>query len=268
MYRDGSDDAVQAAQQVKQWFNNHHIRVDILSQLNLSQSSIVYDEKVDLVVVLGGDGTYLKAVQFVSDHQVPFLGINMGSFGFLTVHRYEFIDRYLDLTIDGQMELEERTLVGISLVKEKYIRKYRALNDLVIERGALSHLIDISIDIESQSIYSVKADGLIVSSPTGSTAYNLAAGGPILHPQVQSLVITPICSHSLTNRPVIVPDTCEISLRIKNQQGFLTVDGRNTAQISNEHQVIVRKSKKSHRTLRSSEHNDFLLLKDKLKFSQ
>jgi len=268
VYREGSKDTLQTAQCVKQWFKKRHIFVDIRSQRALSQDSVVYDGKADLVIVLGGDGTYLRAVQFVSDPQVPFFGINMGSLGFLTVHRAELLEQYLSLMMEESMEVEERSLLEISIIKQKHIRKYRALNDLVVERGALSHLIGISIAIDNQDIYSVKADGLIVATPTGSTAYNLAAGGPILHPQVQSLVITSICSHSLTSRPVIVSDTCEVSVSIKNPTSFLTIDGRNVAQISNEHKVVVRKSKRKHRTLRHSQHNDFLLLKDKLKFSQ
>ena len=267
VYREGSREAAQTAQRTEQWFKNHHISVDVRSQVDLNNPS-VYEKKVDLTVVLGGDGTYLKAVQFISNHLVPFLGINMGSFGFLTVHRHEFMDRYLNSVLNGKMYVEERALIDILVLNQKHVRKYKALNDLVIERGALSHLIDISIAIENQDIYSVKADGLIVSSPTGSTAYNLAAGGPIVHPQVKSLAVTPICSHSLTSRPVVVPDSWEMSFQIKSEKAFLTIDGRNTAQISNEHKVVVKKSNKKHRTLREPHHNDFLLLKDKLKFSQ
>ena len=139
---------------------------------------------------------------------------------------------------------------------------------MVMERGAFSHLIDISIAVQNEDIYSVKADGIIISSPTGSTAYNLAAGGPILHPQVNSFAITPICSHSLTNRPVIVPDGCEMRFKLNRQSAFLTIDGKKRAQISNTDTIKLKKSLIKHKTLRQVQHNDFLLLKDKLKFSQ
>ena len=270
VYRNNSPNIVQIVNQVEKWFETHQINTQTFPQSSLSEKNPVHFG-IDLVLVLGGDGTYLKAVQCVSDHSIPFLGINMGSFGFLTVHRQELIIPCLQSILQGKMIIEERSLIEVSLYKGVNQKsEFLALNDMVIERGSFSHLINISIIIQNQNIYSITADGVIVSSPTGSTAYNLAAGGPILHPQVNSFAITPICSHSLTNRPVIVPDTYEMSFRINNedQSAFLTIDGRKTAQISKKQSVKMKKSIMKHRTLRQANHNDFLLLKDKLKFSQ
>ena len=267
VYRDDLPEAQKAAMRVQEWFRKKHIEAEVKAQKSLTPPT-VYQKKVSLVVVLGGDGTYLKAARFVSQDEVPFLGINMGSLGFLTAHPFTVMEESLQKVLDGQMREEERTLLDIRLVKAKGVWKYLALNDMVIERGSFSHLIDISIMVEDQSIYSVKADGLIVSTPTGSTAYNLAAGGPILHPQVKALSITPICSHSLTQRPVLVPQNCEMSFHIGRQSAFLTIDGRGACQISSSHKVVVRQSTKKHLTLRTRDHNDFLLLKNKLKFSQ
>lgn len=270
IYRDNSSDIIQVVTHAEKWLKRKQLNTQVFSQSSISkQAPIRFD--VDLVLVLGGDGTYLKAVQCLPDHSVPFLGVNMGSFGFLTVHRQELIIHCLESTLKGKMALEERSLIDVSLqINKNQDNKFLALNDMVIERGAFSHLINISISIQDQNIYSLTADGVIISTPTGSTAYNLAAGGPILHPQVNSFAITPICSHSLTNRPVIFPDTYEMSFRInnENQSAYLTIDGRKMAQISKEQPVQVKKSTMKHRTLRQTEHNDFLLLKDKLKFSQ
>ena len=270
IYKNESPNIIQMATQAEKWFKKKQINTLIFPQSSLLNPPSLKNN-IDLVLVLGGDGTYLQAVQHIPDHSVPFLGINMGSFGFLTVHRQESIIYCLESVLQGKMILEDRSLIDIAVNQETNQKsQFLALNDMVIERGSFSHLINISIAIQNQNIYSIKADGVIVSSPTGSTAYNLAAGGPILHPQVNSFAITPICSHSLTNRPVIIPDTCEMSFRIKNinQSAFLTIDGRKMAQISNKNIVKMKKSLMKHKTLRQENHNDFLLLKDKLKFSQ
>ncbi len=261
-------DMLNIVARTEKWLEKNHIRTKTFSQSALSKKKNG-DFPVDFVLVLGGDGTYLQAVQCVSRHAIPFLGINMGSFGFLTVHPQSAIISCLKSFLSGKMKTEERALMEVRLFKgKKEEGRFLALNDMVMERGAFSHLIGIAIYIQDKNIYSVKADGLILSTPTGSTAYNLAAGGPILHPQVESYAITPICSHSLTNRPVIVPDTYEMMFKItnKNQHAFLTVDGRKKARISNQHMVRLRKASVRHQTLRSVDHNDFLLLREKLKF--
>ena len=268
VYRSDGADITHALQQTKKWCDDHQIKSRAVAQSALPENPSP-EESADLVVVLGGDGTYLQAVQRVPNPCVPFLGINMGSFGFLTVHRRHSLIQCLNATLQGKMLLEERALIKVSVTdKEGKESHFTALNDMVIERGSFSHLINISVAIQNQDIYSLKADGLIVSSPTGSTAYNLAAGGPILHPRVDSFTITPICSHSLTLRPVIVPDTCEMSFKITNQSAFLTIDGKKITRISHPQIIKVQKSLKKHKTLRQKNHNDFLLLKDKLKFSQ
>ena len=270
VYRSDSPNIKQTLTQVENLFKKNNIKTQSFSQTSISKESFP-PSNIDLVIVLGGDGTYLQAVQSMFNHTVPFLGINMGSFGFLTVHRQESVIHCLESVLNGEMIIEERALIDVRLNNGDHQEStFLALNDMVIERGSFSHLISISISIQNKNIYSIKADGIIISSPTGSTAYNLAAGGPILHPQVNSFAITPICSHSLTNRPVIVPDTCEMSFKInnQNQSAFLTIDGKKIVQISNKDQLTVQKSIKKHKTLREKNHNDFLLLKDKLKFSQ
>ena len=270
IYRDSSEGILQSLKEVEQHLKKKSIETKSFPQSALNKIS--YEGlQPELALVLGGDGTYLQAVQFIPNDDIPFLGINMGSFGFLTVYRKQQILSCLDTVLEGKMQIEERSVMQITVQDSaRQDRIYKALNDMVIERGSFSHLINISITIQNQNIYSVKADGLIISSPTGSTAYNLASGGPILHPKVQAFAITPICSHSLTHRPVIIPDTCSMHFQINNQNqaGFLTIDGQKVEELNQQHIVTLQKSEKTHRTLREQGHNDFLFLKEKLKFSQ
>ena len=267
VYRDSSPRILQIVKEANKWCVQNKIKTEVCSQSSVSKKTPV--TKPDLILVLGGDGTYLQAVQFTSHSKAPFLGINMGSFGFLTVHRKNSLIKILKAVIQGKMQLEKRALLDVSIKKNNKEMKFAGLNDMVIERGSFSHLISISVSIQNKNIYAIKADGVIVSSPTGSTAYNLAAGGPILHPQVGAFVVTPICSHSLTQRPVIVPDTCEMQFKINNnKEAFLTIDGKKRQQISNKHVIKMKKSTSAHHTLRHPDHNDFLLLKDKLQFSR
>ena len=186
VYRSDSHNIKEILTQVEICLKKHQIKTQSFSQTALSKKSFSHPD-IDLVIVLGGDGTYLQAVQYMFDHTVPFLGINMGSFGFLTVYRQESAIHCLESALNGQMIIEERALIDVSLNNQKHKENtFLALNDMVIERGSFSHLISVSIAIKNKNIYSIKADGVIISSPTGSTAYNLAAGGPILHPQVNS----------------------------------------------------------------------------------
>ena len=233
----------------------------------------VYSSKkqLDLVIVLGGDGTYLEAVRMTQGKPVPFLGVNLGSLGFLTANRVEDFPAILEMTLQGEMKIQERALLEVKIKKgAKLVNEWVALNDLVIERGPNSHLIHLGLEIGGLPVSDVKADGLILASPTGSTAYNLAAGGPILHPFVNAVVATPICPHSLTSRPFIFPDdqTVTLSLLGEEKKASLTVDGLRTADISSGDCICVRKSHLIHMMLRKPDHNYFALLKDKLKFGE
>ena len=244
-------------------------------------------QKTDLIVCLGGDGSYLKAVKY--GQSAPILGINMGSLGFLTPYEAERSLFLLEKTLNGKMFLKKNNFLKTyiykkeSLTKEKKQKElpslydfqlkkekqdFYSVNDIVVERGAFSHLINVSIFINREYIYSLKSDGLIVSSPIGSTAYNLAAGGPILHPQVSSLVITPICSHSLTNRPVVIPDSSEIHLSFANTKAYLTIDGDTKVELETEHIILIKKDSKSFLSVTEKEDTGFALLRKKLKFGQ
>lgn len=225
----------------------------------------------DLVLVLGGDGTYLEALRVIEGAPLPFLGVNMGSLGFLTVNRQEDLFVRLQAVFEGKMEKRERSMLQIQIKKGSSKQSsHFALNDLVMERGAQSRLMSLSVFVQDQIVSPIKADGLIVATPTGSTAYNLAAGGPILHPESKSFVVTPICPHSLTSRPTILPDDQLLSFRIFDPllKATLTIDGKSCGQISHKDEVLVSRATHNHVVLREPKHNYFNLLREKLKFGE
>ena len=244
------------------WLGQKNIKSVLFCQDSMEGG--ILKESADLLLVLGGDGTYLSAVRFAQSKKIPMLGVNMGSLGFLTVHVKENLLRCLEDAVQGRMVIDERCLIQISEKNQSCL----ALNDVVIERGATSQLIDISVYLEDKPIYSVKADGLIISSATGSTAYNLSAGGPILHPTVNAFVVTPICPHSLTHRPVLFPDDQILKFQVKTRgkRVRLTVDGRKQTDLFSSSCVVIQKSKQIHQTLKNPDQCDFIYLKDKLKF--
>ncbi len=254
------------AGEVKQWLTQRQLQVVAPP---VSKETL---KDLDLVVVLGGDGTYLEAVRILQGQKVPILGVNMGSLGFLTETRIEDLYTNLQLTLDGKMQMRPRSMLQVRVVRNGQSRiDQRALNDVVLERGPYSHLIHLSIHWNGQFVSSLKADGLLVASPTGSTAYNLAAGGPLLHPESPCLVLTPICPHSLTSRPMIFPDHQELSLQLagpSNHGAFLTVDGQTVGELTHEDEVHIEKSSCLHFVLRRPEHNYFTLLREKLKFGE
>lgn len=224
-----------------------------------------------LVIVLGGDGTYLEAVRILKERTTPILGVNMGSLGFLTQVKLEDLYASVNYTLDGKMEMRPRSLLEVEVCRKGRIKKkMTALNDIVVERGPWSHLLHLGIFENQQTICEIKADGVIAASPTGSTAYNLAAGGPILHPEMKSLVVTPICPHALTNRPIVFPANMDLSIRLltPNKKAILTVDGQHGLEIEYGDTLLIKKSKHDHFVLRRPSHNYFDLLKEKLKFGE
>lgn len=275
VYRKDSPPALTLARETVEWFKEHGITVYSHPQQkihkNVSPLKSGAVRKIDLTLVLGGDGTYLEAVRLLQDAPTPVLGVNLGSLGFLTVVRAEDIYHALELTLHGKMQLRRRSLIAVEVRKSGRLREnIFALNDVVIERGPNSQLLSLSVFIDRQMVAPVKADGLIVATPTGSTAYNLAAGGPILHPDVSALVVTSVCPHSLTNRPLLVPDGNELLFRItgRNQEALLTVDGRKVTDLNSEDEVIVKRAVHDHLILRKPTDNYFNLLREKLKFGE
>lgn len=275
-YRPESPEAFSKAKEIANWLDELRAHVYSPSGKKLgkhvksldSKSSL---DKLNLMIVVGGDGTYLRAANLLEGRPTPLLGINMGSLGFLTETRVSEAYKAILQFLENKMELHRRSIIKVSVIKGgKSHKTYYALNDIVFERGLDTHLINIGISFEKNLICELKADGIIVATPTGSTAYNLAAGGPIIYPNSSVLSIVPINSHSLTMRPLIVPDDRQIHIRIlsKNTSAFVTVDGQRVEEVKPTDSVVIEKSDRDHLTVREPGNNYFDLLRDKLKFGQ
>lgn len=272
VYRPESEQALALSRELCAWLSEKKIRCYTHPKQKLNGTTPKYSDRVnlDLIIVLGGDGTYLEAVRMIGQKDVPVLGVNLGSLGFLTVHRAQDVYDVVELALNGKLEKQTRAMIDIEIKRGGKTRgRYMALNDLVIERGPESHLIHLGVHMKSQMLHTLKADGLIVATPTGSTAYNLAAGGPILHPEVAALAITPICAHSLTSRPFIFSDHCGISFHLLGKnRAMLSVDGLKVAEMTKTDEVSVVRSRHVHTMLRRPGHQYFQLLREKLKFGE
>ncbi len=185
-------------------------------------------KQVDMVSVFGGDGTLLYAARLIGGTGVPILGINLGSLGFLTEVKLDEMREAFELLLSGQYQLEERVLLNVEVVRNGQVAaQYLALNDAVINKGALARIIELEVSVNSQPVLFTRADGLILSTPTGSTGYSLSAGGPILYPTLEAFIIVPICPHTLTNRPVVIPDKDTVGVCLhRGTDVMLTVDGQ------------------------------------------
>jgi NAD+ kinase len=229
----------------------------------------------DLVVVLGGDGTLIGMAGRVANAgvDIPILGVNFGSLGFLTEITLPELFAALDAVLAGRADIEPRMMLRTQTLRDGALYSDRlALNDVVINRGALSRIIDLAVEIGGQPVMRVRADGLIIASPTGSTAYNLAAGGPIVHPAVDALLLTPIAPHMLTNRPIVVPAASEIRIQpasgAANDELFVTHDGQSGHDMHADDTIVVTRAERPVRLVRASTRTYFDVLREKLKWSE
>ncbi len=227
--------------------------------------------RADLVLVLGGDGTMLSVSRLVAEKGIPILGINLGSLGFITeVSRDEIFSTVNKMLNDG-CAIEERLMLSAAVHRDgKKLTEYTVLNDVVINKGAVARIIDLETNINGNYVTTFKADGLIISTPTGSTAYSLSAGGPILYPTLESIVLTPICSHTLTNRPIVLPDNFKIEIIIRKMSGdvFLTLDGQVGFSLMTGDVIEINKSGYKTRLLVPLERDYFRVLRTKLKWGE
>lgn len=272
VYRRATPAALSSARELCQWLKERKVRVFSHPEQKLEGALKLKNAKaLDLVIVLGGDGTYLEAVRMLGPERVPLLGVNMGGLGFLTVTRVQDLFSMVELALEGKLEMKRRSMLNVQVRSGNKVRaEFACLNDLVIERGPTSQLIHLAMTVDRLPITTIKADGLIVATPTGSTAYNLAGGGPILHPEVDALVVTPICPHSLTSRPFIFPDQRKVQFAIlgAGKKAVLTMDGVKKAKIGPNDEVWIDRHPDDHLFLRKVGHNFFSLLKEKLKFGE
>jgi NAD+ kinase len=226
-------------------------------------------DRADMVIVLGGDGTMLSAARLVEERSVPILGINMGGLGFLTAVGGEHLYKTLERVFAGDYAIEERLMLRARLARRgKPVAEATVLNDVVVTKGELSRMIAMTIAIDGQFVTSLRGDGLIVSTPTGSTAYSMSAGGPIVSPSVNALVLTPICPHTLTHRPLLVPGAAKLAVTLTSHDkgAMVTFDGQVGMAIREDDTVTITPSRHRTRLIRFPERTYYDVLRRKLKW--
>jgi NAD+ kinase len=228
------------------------------------------EKKPQFVIVLGGDGTLLSAARAVAEYEIPLLAVNLGSLGFLTEVALPDLYSTLELIEHHECPVEQRSLLRCELVRDdKAYASWTALNDLVVNKSAIARLVGFDMVIDGTGVFSYKADGVIVATPTGSTAYSLAAGGPILMPSVDAFVITPVCPHSLTHRPLVVRDSLQIDIVVQtgDEKAFLSIDGQVGVPVHNGDRVRCSKSPHKVKLFRMKQ-TFFDVLRAKLKWGE
>ena len=264
----------QLVPEVMEWFRKHGYEVwldresagYVPGQPSIERADIP-EKKPSFVLVLGGDGTLLSAARAVSPANIPILGVNLGSLGFLTEVPLPELYDTLAAVEEDRCSFEKRAMVHCRLFRDgQSVARYDALNDAVINKSAIARLVNFDLYLDQVFVSNYKADGMIVSTPTGSTAYALAAGGPILMPSVDAFVIAPVCPHSLSQRPLVVKDTVEISVVVQSagEEAFLTIDGQIGVPLNDADRVVCRKSQ-HHTTLLRMRKIFFDVLRTKLK---
>lgn len=256
-----------------QWFIDKGINIYAPPEdgeiLGMNPDNFVsYPAKMDCAVTLGGDGTFLRAARMMAPLSIPILGINMGTLGFLTEIEESEVSQALEKLIGGEYYLEERTMLEAKVLRDnQYINRFIGLNDIVIAKGSKARVINLELFVDEEFVTTYKSDGLIISSPTGSTAYSLSAGGPIAHPEVNVTFLTPICPHTLQSRPMVIPDLKTVTVSVVDQQSeaILTIDGQDNFGLCCNDKVIINKAlcKTSH--IRTKDHQFFSILREKLK---
>jgi NAD+ kinase len=275
-------EAWQTACELSEWLEKRNVAL-VGKPFSLNQAAVgatcdietVDEEKfaaeADLIVVLGGDGTMISTARLIGDHDALVLGINYGSLGYLTEFRIEEMFSALESVLAGDFMVDSRVMLTAEHSRgDETLARGRVLNDVVINKAALARIIEIEVDLNGQFVNSFRADGLIVSTPTGSTAYNLSAGGPIIFPSMNAVVITPICPFTLTNRPIVVPDTAAIELCLlsDSEDVILTLDGQTGYTIRAQDRVRIRKSNTTFNLVEPPNRNYFDVLRNKLKWGR
>lgn len=266
IYKHRHEPARLEANKLEEWFKKRGI--EAFSEEVESKKSSVIPRSVDWVVVLGGDGTLLGAARRIGQYGIPILGVNLGGLGFLTSIPFKRLYPVVEMMLDGSVEMESRIMLEAKVLrKDEEVCRFQVLNDVVINKMALARIIDLDVIINEEFLTTFKADGLIISTPTGSTAYNLAAGGPILYPTMETLIITPICPFTLTNRPIIIPDTSIVKIKMGKETEetvTLTFDGQVGFDLCYEDNVLIYKSEEKIKLLRPPDHSYFNILRTKL----
>jgi len=274
IYKHDFEPALAEAGKLEKWLEARGIKVFSEEMTATAKVNVCFEERsvipkdVEFVIVLGGDGTLLGAARRVAKFGVPILGVNLGGLGFLTEVPLKRLYPVAERMLEGRLEVESRLMLETSVERDgQEACRFTVLNDVVINKGALARIIDLDVHIDDEFLTTFRADGLIVSSPTGSTAYNLSAGGPIVYPTMSCYILTPICPFALTNRPIILPDSATISITLSRQSEervSLTFDGQVGFDLRYGDRVRVYKSREGIKLIKSPDQTYFEILRAKL----
>ena len=274
IYKHRHPPAKREAEKLEKWFRDRGIKVfaeemgSIEYGKGCCEEGSTIPETIHWLVVLGGDGTLLGAARRLGRYGVPILGVNLGGLGFLTGIPLDRLYPAIEWMIDGRLEVESRVMLETRISRKgEETCCFQVLNDVVINKMALARIIDLDVMINGEFLTTFRADGLIITTPTGSTAYNLSAGGPILYPTIEALILTPICPFTLTNRPIIIPDTDLIQIKMgktSEESVIVTFDGQVGFDLYYGDEVCISKSEERIRLLRHPDHSYFKLLRTKL----
>ena len=265
-------EAIQVVKELVGWLKDRKVECFVDSDIAKAVSHPALDKQemavaVEMVVVLGGDGTLLSAARALQKKEVPILGVNLGGLGFLTEITLAELYPMLEAILRGEYKTDERMLLEARVWrKEKVVDTFQVLNDVVINKGALARIIELETSVDQAYLTTFRADGLVISIPTGSTGYSLSAGGPIVYPSLQSIIITPICPHTMTNRPIIVPKeaTINVTLCSADQEVFLTLDGQVGFKMELRDRVEIKKGEGFVKLIKSPSRSYFEVLRQKL----
>jgi len=276
-------DALETLCRLTSWLNEHGIALVGLPEIERERIehetgcavTVVDDtdiaKQVDLMLVLGGDGTMIATARMVADTELPVMGVNYGGLGYLAEFPIEELFPALEAILRGEYQVQQRVMLSVEMWRgDELTTRNRVLNDVVVNKSALARIIEIEAYLNRQFVNSFRADGLIVATPTGSTAYNLSAGGPIIFPSMNAVVITPICPFTLSNRPIVVPDDSVIEIRLmtRNEEVALTLDGQVGLPMQAGDRVTIRKSKAAFNLVQPPNRNYFDVLRNKLKWGR
>lgn len=271
-----SDEAIETARELVEWLRRRGLEVttDAATSRSIDPAaegdSFDPSQPCDLVVVLGGDGTLLSVARTIR-HEVPILGVNLGRLGFLTEIGRSELYPVLVAVLSGRYRTEERFLLEVELRRASgEVLSFRVLNDAVIAKSALARIVELRLEVDGHLVTRIRSDGLIISTPTGSTAYNLSAGGPIAHPTLPIVLLTPICPHALGLRPIVVPHDAlvEVTLETPDEEVFLTLDGQQGEEVVAGDRVAVRYGGSRIRLVRASRRTFYDSLRSKLRWGE
>jgi len=271
----GEPEAIKAVKDFLRWMKGKNFKFFVESEVAKALKITGYSRKEipsksDLIIVFGGDGTLLSVARLVGKMGVPILGVNLGGLGFITEISRDDIRKEIDKVFSGNFSFEERIMLLADVYRKgRKIARQNALNDVVLNKSALSRMFEFDISINDQYVSTFRADGLILSTPTGSTAHSLSAGGPILYPTLGSFLMTPICPHTLTSRPIVLPDTFVLEVTVKSGDNvYLTLDGQVGFPLKVKDRIKIRKADYKTKFLVLHDRDYFQILRTKLKWGE